>query len=95
MSMMTKRPRNTDSVREYVDKKIAIVEEFAKKMGYDYYIEEYNAMVFDGWSRNGLKDGELCKAIQLEDGPMDGDGNYYEWAWSLETGKEIKEVSLP
>ena len=56
---------------------------------YSYYIEEYNATVFNGLSRNGLKNGELCKSIQLTSGPLDGDGEYYSWAWSLETGKEL------
>lgn len=86
---MAKKHRNQTSIQEYVDNKIAIVEEFAKKMGYSYYIEEYNATVYSGWSRNGLKDGELCKSIQLTGGPVDGDGGWYSWAWSLETGREI------
>lgn len=86
---MAKKHRNQTSIQEYVNSKIAIVEEFAKKMGYSYYIEEYNATVYSGWSRNGLKDGELCKSIQLTGGPVDGDGECYSWAWSLETGREI------
>lgn len=86
---MAKKPKNTDYIREYVDKQIAIVEEFAKKMGYDYYIETFNAYVPGGRDRNGLEDGDLCKMIQFMDGPLDGDGEYYVWAWSLETGKEV------
>ena len=86
---MAKRPRNTDYIREYVDKQIEIVKEFAEKMGYHYYIETYNATVFGGRSSNGLKDGDLCKTIQLMDGPVDGDGEYYSWDWSLETGKPL------
>ena len=86
---MAKKNKNKTSIQEHVNNKIAIVEEFAKKMGYSYYIEEYNATVFNGLSRNGLKDGELCKSIQFTSGPLDGDGEYYAWAWSLETGKEL------
>lgn len=86
---MAKKPRNQEYVREYVDKQIAIVKEFATKMGYDCYIEEYHASVFGGRNDYGLRDGELCKSIQFEGGPTDGDGEYYSWAWSLETGKLI------
>lgn len=86
---MAKKRKNQTSAQEYVDKQIEIVKEFAEKMGYHYYIETYNATVFGGRSPNGLKDGDLCKTIQLMDGPVDGDGEYYSWAWSLETGKPL------
>lgn len=85
---MAKKNKNQTSVQEYVDKRIEIVKEFAEKMGYNYYIEEYNAIVLHGWNPCGLKDGELCKMIQLTSGPTDGEGEYYSWVWSLETGKE-------
>lgn len=87
---MAKKNKNQTSIQEYVDKQIEIVEDFAKKMGYSYYIEEYHASVFSGRNLYGLTDGELCKMIQLEDGPIDGDGEYYSWAWSLKTGKLIR-----
>lgn len=86
---MAKKNKNQTSAQEYVNKRIEIVKEFAEKMGYHYYIEEYNASIFGGWNPYGIRNGELCKSITFEDGPTDGEGEYYSWAWSLETGKEF------
>lgn len=86
---MTKKRKNQTSAQEYVNKRIETVKEFAEKMGYSYNIYEYHAIIVNGWNPYGLKDGELCKCLQLEDGPIDGDSEHYAWAWSLETGKEF------
>lgn len=60
-------------------KKIEIIKQFAKDMGYKtetyYYNHYYNQ--------------KRCFEISLC-GTWDSEGNPYSWAWYVETGKEVE-----
>lgn len=62
-------------MKEEIQKKIEIIKDFAKKMGYT--IDEYKCE----------HEGRPCYSIELLE-TCDIEGNPYSWAWYLDTGKE-------
>lgn len=62
-----------------MEKKIEIIKEFAKKMGYITKETKYKHAF----------NNRPCYMIELI-GTLDGEGEPYSWAWYLDTKKEIK-----
>ena len=67
-----------------MEKKIEIIKDFAKKMGYTIketkYQHDFN--------------NRPCYMIELI-GTLDGEGEPYSWAWYLDTKKEVKQAEMP
>ena len=70
-----------------VEKKVNIIREFAKKMGYTT-TEEYYTVSSGGWSVEPKYHNTDAFYIELN-GTSDSEGNPYSWAWSMVDGKEI------
>lgn len=63
---------------EEMNRRIAIIKDFAKKMGYETYEEDYDH----------CSNGRPCHSISLE-GTADSEGNEYSWAWYRDTYEEF------
>lgn len=62
-----------------MENRIKIIKDFAFKMGYEVYIDEYES----------CRDGRPMISIELSE-TYDGDGNPYSWAWYTDTYEELK-----
>lgn len=77
--------KKNNNIKKTVENKIEIIKNFARQMGYETDVYEYN---YAGYRRREVKENEKCIAIDLI-GTADSEGNPYSWAWSLQTGREI------
>ena len=69
--------KKIDKRKTEMFRKINIIKDFAKKMGYDYCISEYN----------NCDNGRPMICIEII-GTCDSEGNYYNWAWYTDTYEE-------
>ena len=61
-----------------MENRIAIIKDFANKMGYEIYESKYNHCYND----------RPCYSIELI-GTSDSEGNPFAWAWYLDTKEEF------
>lgn len=76
--MKKNRKEQTIHKMEEMNHRIAIIKDFANKMGYKTYEEDYT---------HGFN-GRPCHCISLE-GTSDSEGNEYAWAWYRDTYEEF------
>lgn len=75
---MAKKLKRNDVYRKEMNHRIAIIKNFANKMGYRTYEEEYPHCVND----------RPCYSISLV-GTHDSEGNAYCWVWYRDTYEEL------
>lgn len=63
---------------EEMNRRIAIIKDFANKMGYEPYEDDYTH----------CHNGRPCHCIELG-GTVDSEGNSYSWAWYRDTYEEL------
>ena len=66
-------------MKEVMEKELAIIRDFANKMGY-----EVNEYAYTTYSYNPKDTGRPAYIIELE-GTSDSEGNPYCWAWFTDT----------
>lgn len=67
---------------EEMKKKIEIIKDFAKKMGYTVIESEYE---YKSWHGGKSRPSHWVELLQTSD----VEGNPYSWGWYLDTGEEI------
>ena len=64
--------------KEFMEKRIAIIKDFAEKMDYEVYELNYSNYI----------NNRPCYSIELG-GTSDSEGNCYSWAWYTDTFEEF------
>lgn len=70
--------KKSEKRKEFMNERIAIIKDFAEKMGYDIIEQKYSH----------CRDDRPCYSIELG-GTYDSEGNSYIWAWYMDTFEEI------
>lgn len=66
--------KKNNNGKETILKELEIIKKFAKEMGYNYFIDEYD----------NCENGRPMLSIELN-GTSDSEGNPYSWAWYTDT----------
>ena len=70
--------KKSEKRKDFMNERIAIIKDFARKMGYEIIEQEYSH----------CSNGRPCYLIELG-GTCDAEGDSYGWAWYMDTFEEV------